>query len=122
MIARTCPQGHRIPGGAKVCPTCGWGAKKPRPDVPEAQRESYRKGYKSSEYRKNRLLRISIAHNACERCCLPVKPGQFECHHVVALRDGGTDDVRNLRILCTVPPNNCHKAVTREYRRQRRRA
>jgi 5-methylcytosine-specific restriction endonuclease McrA len=32
----------------------------------------------------------------------------LEVHHVVALVDGGTNELSNLRVLCT----DCHQAVT----------
>ena len=40
----------------------------------------------------------------CQECG---KAGRLECHHVVELQDGGTNDVGNLRTLC----RGCHIAA-----------
>lgn len=99
------------------------------PTVDEAARNArnpYRQAYKSAEYATNRQHRFERARGRCEGCGRLVGPGEWECDHVIELRDGGTDAIENLRILCIVPregaSHGCHGAKTAASRRRRRRA
>lgn len=115
-FARPCARcGTRIPSGT-FCPKC----KPPAPPQLESQRPAYRAHYASSEYRVNRKIRFRLAHGRCEVCGTPLagygaKGVRWEAHHVVALSDGGSDAVENLRCLCL----RCHGPITRANRRAR---
>ena len=97
---------------------CGKGA---RPQ--ERLRAAYRRHY-DSEYRSNRKLRYEMAGGRCEMCGRPVADGEWECDHLIPVRDwtraGSPNQVGNLRVLCRVTPSRCHQRKTREDRRKRR--
>ena len=73
---------------------------------------SYRRK-QSPEYLRNRAIERKRARGKCRKCGAP---GQ-EVHHKVWRRNGGTDDVSNLRLLC----RNCHHDEHREWARSPRR-
>lgn len=75
----------------------------------------YRKAYKSAEYATNRRHRFERARGRCESCSTPLLPGEWECDHVVALKDGGGNNIENLRVLC----KPCHRSKTRRDRNSR---
>lgn len=88
------------------------------PYIDEAERNArnpYRKAYRDPAYARNRQHRFERARGRCESCGIALEPGAWECDHLVALRDGGTNEVDNLRILC----RPCHKAKTGRARRSR---
>lgn len=84
-------------------------------------RQTWRAGYSSREYRVNRRLRYEHAHGKCEECRTPIRghlhPGgePWECDHVQALSDGGSNAMENLRCRC-LP---CHYTKTAQARRSR---
>lgn len=78
-------------------------------------RQPYRRSYFAAEYRRNRELAIDRAGGRCERCGLPLDD-DFSCDHIVALKDGGTNEVANLRILCWP----CALVKNRDDKRRRR--
>lgn len=45
----------------------------------------------------------------CEECGLKLLARRWEIDHIIALTNGGTNDPKNLRLLC----EPCHKAKTR---------
>lgn len=99
-----------------VCPRCAAARD-------EKNRAAYRKGYADPEYRRNRLERYRLVGGRCETCGADLK-GElhevglaWECDHVIALRDGGTNDVGNLRVRCTAD----HRKKTAADRARRRR-
>lgn len=131
MFPRPCALcGRKIASGS-YCAEClsrnpGLGSQ-PRP---ESTRAEYRAGYKSAEYQANRKKRLAMTAKTlsgaqvrdgfvgrCEYCGTPVRPGEFQCDHVVPLRDGGTNELRNLRIACR---QRCHNAKTRADRAARK--
>jgi hypothetical protein len=113
--------GVRIPSGT-YCPRCKPAAyTDPAPS--EAARNAaqpYRQGYRAN-YWSGRRERLVIARGRCEVCGATLATKEqsgvaWECHHVVALRDGGSNDPANLRCLCL----DCHHPITTETRRARR--
>lgn len=84
-------------------------------------RQTWRKGYSDPEYRQNRRERYESAHGCCEECGTPLLGRAFpdgepwECDHLVALSDGGSNTTENLRCRC-IP---CHHAKTASGRRRR---
>lgn len=80
------------------------------PRVDEAERNHrnpYRRAYSDPEYARNRQHRYERARGRCEGCGDAVGPGEWDCHHVVSVRKGGTHAIGNLRILC----KGCHKVA-----------
>lgn len=128
--------GRRTADGASRCDTHKVGGSRPRSCVvcgklsvgnycpdhdPQAEaeriaRNPYRLAYRDQEYARNRQLRFERARGRCESCGIPLASGEWESDHVVEVRDGGTNGIENLRILC----KPCHKRKTAERRRQRR--
>lgn len=89
------------------------------PEIDEAERNArnpYRKAYKDPQYATNRRHRFERARGRCEYCGTPLMPGDWECDHAVALKDGGTNDVSNLRVVC----KPCHRRKTRQERNSRK--
>lgn len=39
--------------------------------------------------------------------------GEWECDHIVTIKNGGTNDITNLRVLC----KPCHRSKTRQDRK-----
>ena len=96
------------PSAGNYCPTHD-------PRIDEAERNArnpYRRKYKSAEYTRNRQIRFERARGRCEMCGTQLQPAEWECDHVVALKDGGTNELENLRVLC----RPCHRAKTRRDR------
>lgn len=101
-----------------VSTLCGNYCQVHEPTVDEAARNAanpYRQAYKDPAYASNRRHRFQRARGRCEACQVALEPGGWECDHLVALRDGGTNEVENLRILC----KPCHKVKTAATRRKR---
>lgn len=89
------------------------------PTIDENERNArnpYRRKYRDPEYAKNRQHRFERAHGKCEACGLPLMPAEWECDHLIPLRDGGTNAVENLRVLC----KPCHQRKTRLERNSRK--
>jgi 5-methylcytosine-specific restriction protein A len=128
--------GKRTPDGASRCSAHKTGGARPRscvvcgrqtqgnycdlhePVIDEQTRDArnpYRKAYKSEEYARNRRLKFDRSGGRCELCKVECQPGDWQCDHVVPLSKGGTNDLSNLRILCT----SCHQRVTRASRASR---
>lgn len=85
------------------------------PTVDEAarnERNPYRKHYRDPAYARNRQHRFERARGRCEACGVHVETGEWECDHLIPLRQGGTHDITNLRVLCIA----CHRAKTAEDR------
>lgn len=119
----TCSQHKHGGGRQRPCVECGTlttGADycREHEGLGEQRRQeaqSYRTGYKTPAYRRNRLLRYEMAGGCCEGCGRSVGKGEWESHHVISLREwerrglpGDGDQVENLEILCVVEPNACH--------------
>ena len=51
-----------------------------------------------------RRLRLAVLHRDRYRCQKCNKAGSLECHHVVSLEAGGTNDLSNLETMC----RRCH--------------
>lgn len=119
-----CPQ-HAV-GSARLrpCLVCGVASRgnycdMHQPIVDEAERlarQPWRRNYSDATYQRNRRIRFERAHGRCEACGIVLQANGWECDHVVELRDGGTNDVSNLRALC----RPCHMAKTRAARKRRR--
>jgi len=96
------------------------------PKVDEAtrlERNPYRQAYKSTVYATNRQHRYERARGRCENCGKHVGPGEWECDHVITVREwtrrglsGDPNDITNLRVLCT----DCHKTKTKQDRLRRK--
>lgn len=97
--------------GVPYCAACAAAAEAER-----LERQPYRAAYGSDEYRRNRRARFELADGRCEVCGEPLDSNRYECHHVVALADGGTNELANLRVTHGRP---CHQAVTAAERRRR---
>lgn len=118
-----CPN-HQLGKGrrSRSCITCGVtssGDYCPAHDPQaETNRANYRSHYRSRDYQANRRLRFNLARGRCESCHLALEweGGGWECDHLVPLRQGGTNNISNLRILC-IP---CHRIKTAEDRRRTR--
>ena len=82
--------------------------------------------YRDPLYHKHKAQRYKLAGGCCEDCSQPVGKGEWECDHLVPLSQGGTNEIENLRIRCTLPrfgaPRGCHGLKTRHDRRERGRA
>ena len=146
-FAKPCPVcGARVPPGG-VCPRC---AGRGRPsscrecgarndgspycpahahlagEAGRVARQPWRMAYRDPAYFKNKGLRYRLTEGRCEACGLPVGRGEWECDHALPLSQGGTNEVDNLRILCTLPrfgaPHGCHGLKTASDRRERGRA
>lgn len=89
------------------------------PEIDEAIRNArnpYRKNYSEWEYRRNRQHRFERARGRCENCGIHLANGEWESDHVIPIRDGGTNAIDNLRILC----KPCHRAKTAADRKKPR--
>ena len=98
--------------GAGYCPACAAAL--------EAERlaaQPYRANYGANEYLTNRRRRFELAGGRCEVCGQALDPKHFECHHVVALADGGDSSLGNLRVTHGRP---CHQDMTADQRRRRK--
>lgn len=131
--ASRCEQ-HKTSGRRmQSCLVCGRPSKarfcaEHEPKVDEAlrlERNPYRQAYKSALYATNRQHRYERARGRCENCGTHVGAGEWECDHVITVREwtrrglpGDPNDISNLRILCTL----CHKTKTRHDRQQRKEA
>jgi len=74
----------------------------PAPVITEAERlirHPYRIQYGSSAYRRNRARALERAGGQCEACHEPHGPKK-EVDHTIPVRDGGSDDLVNLEVLC----------------------
>ena len=98
------------------------------PKVDEAARllkNPHRRAYSSKVFAANRQHRFEYARGRCESCGKTVGVGEWDCHHMIAIVDGGSNDMSNLRILCN-GPDSCHNRITaldkaeRVKRKQRR--
>lgn len=111
-------------GRLRACLVCGRPSQSNycqmhEPKVDEVERNArnpYRRNYKDPQYAKNRQHRFERAHGKCEGCGITLQPAEWECDHLVALRDGGTNDITNLRVLC----KPCHQRKTRSERNSRK--
>ena len=101
--------GRTVAGGESRCPVC-----LARWEAARAVRQPYRAAYSDSDYRRNRLGRYRLARGCCEMCGRPLVKGQWDCHHVIELEQGGSNAVENLRVLCRRP---CHERLTAQARR-----
>ena len=93
---KVCFCGRRaLPGGNRC-------ARHPAPVVTEAERVArhpYREHYASPEYRRNRVRALERTGGFCEACYEPHGPHK-EVDHILPLRDGGSDELGNLKVLC----------------------
>lgn len=132
-MARTrsfCPYCHGIVPASQRCP-CRKAKRKPTPgDATRQQREPWRRSYGDPEYQRNRQTAIERTGGRCTDCnrmCAEKRDGRWytaslggEVDHLVALEDGGTNEVGNLALRC----KSCHgkrdAARRREKDRNRR--
>jgi 5-methylcytosine-specific restriction protein A len=97
------------PSASNYCPVH-------EPQTEEAarnERMGYRKHYLTREYQRNRQHRFERARGRCENCGTHLITGEWECDHLVTIRNGGTNALENLRVLC----KPCHKLKTAVDRR-----
>lgn len=126
--------GVRVADGASRCQQHLTGGKRPRPCLvcarpsqgnycPEHEpkvdeqlrnaKNPYRRAYKDQQYARNRQHRFERARGRCEICQVALIAGEWECDHVVTIKNGGTNDITNLRVLC----KPCHRKKTRQDRK-----
>jgi hypothetical protein len=110
-------------GRPGTCEVCGHrtehGARCPLHPVTEAERRRrfpYREHYSSVAYRRNRPLRYLYDQGTCQRCHKPVPADNYRCDHHVAVLDGGSDEIENLRTM----HHGCHNVKTTADRRRRK--
>ena len=60
-------------------------------------------------------IRVRVIERAAHRCETCGMAGRFEIHHVVSLKDGGSNDLDNLIALC----RTCHLKVHTSWRPER---
>ena len=137
---RPCPScGARVPAGG-ICPRCA-GQRRPSScrecgrrtadggpycaahlylasEAARVAKQPYRLAYRDPLYHKHRAQRYKLAGGCCEDCGVPVGKSEYECDHVVPLSQGGTNEIENLRIRCTLH----HHLKTSHDRRERGRA
>lgn len=114
---------HKV-GGARPrpCMVCGVASQGNycllhEPQVDEAERNArnpYRKAYSDPEYARNRRIRFERAGGRCEMCGIGLQPAEWDCDHLVDVKNGGTNSLDNLRVLC----RPCHKRKTAATRRR----
>lgn len=136
--AKSCTQcGRRTPDGSARCELHKTASRRPRPclvcgiasagnycpthlpTVDEAERNArnpYRRAYKSAEYARNRQIRFERSRGRCNHCNIALDPAEWECDHIVPLKDGGTNELNNLVVLC----KPCHRDKTRRDRDTRK--
>jgi 5-methylcytosine-specific restriction endonuclease McrA len=113
-------------GFPKTCIVCGRRGvagtsrceKHPAPVQTEAERLArapYRRGYSDPEYLRNRQICHQEATGRCAACGEPLG-SDWQCDHIVPLRDCGSNLLENLQCLC----GRCTKAKTRADRQRRR--
>lgn len=117
-----CPACAAVLPRASSCRLCGVrtaGAAYCRAHSAEGERlarQPSRAAYRDPAYLANRRRRYELAGGRCEDCGADLSDGHWECDHLVAARDGGSNLVENLRVRCT----GCHREKTRADRRRRR--
>lgn len=136
--AKSCTQcGRRTPDGSSRCEQHKVASRRNRPclvcgiasagnycpthlpAVDEAERNArnpYRRAYKSAEYARNRQIRFERSRGRCNSCNIALDPAEWECDHIVPLKDGGTNALENLVVLC----KPCHRAKTQRDRDTRK--
>jgi 5-methylcytosine-specific restriction endonuclease McrA len=138
-FSRPCRACGRVAApGATLCPSCASGAGKRlsscrvcgartdgSPYCPEhiasaatirRRERPHERRYTRQQYLVNRRLRWERSHHRCEECEAPLEGRPWECDHDLAVIDGGTDDVENLRVHCP----ECHHKKTAADRRRRK--
>lgn len=78
-------------------------------------RQPYRRGYQTAEYRRNRRLCLQFAAGRCSQCRGPLGDDPH-VDHIIPLRDGGSDELKNLQATCP-RCNYDKKRVDRQRRR-----
>jgi RNA-directed DNA polymerase len=68
-----------------------------------------------NSYAIHRQDLLAIYGQTCQQCGKQELPGRLHTHHIKARKDGGTDNLMNLILLC----QDCHKETT-SYGRKRR--
>lgn len=60
---------------------------------------------RSSEFNSNRRILLK-QHKGCEKCGRTI---DLEVHHKIPVIEGGTDELDNLQVLCSICHNEAHK-------------
>lgn len=122
-----CPYCGRIVPAGQSCPCRPRPKRKPtQGDKTRDQREPWRARYGRAEYQRNRQEAISRSHGLCVDCstvCAVYRNGRWytsglggEVDHLVALEDGGSDEVKNLALRC----KSCHGLRDAKRRRSKK--
>ena len=74
--------------------------------MPARKFGTYSDRYHTPAWRRITKLVRSRAQNVCERCGSSAPP--LACHHILAIRDGGTEDLSNLILLDRKCHHNAH--------------
>lgn len=124
---RAVPDGNRCtahvtppPSSCRVCPRRalageGFCSAHMPTEADRLARAPYRHSYTKAQYRRNRARRYTIARGLCEACGVTLSLG-WECDHVIALADHGTNALENLRALCA----HCHTQKTKHDMKRRK--
>lgn len=111
-FAKVCFCGRRAVAGETRC------ARHPAPKQTQAERlaaQPWRMAYQDPSYSRNRLRAYERSGRKCELCDVQLGAHEYVCDHVLALTDGGTNDLQNLQVLC----GPCSQVKTRMDRRAR---
>ena len=111
--------GGRRPSSCRVCGARTGGGpycRQHSSEIDRVRRQPWRSGYDDPLYRAGRLERFEQAGRRCEDCGAELEGRPWECDHLVALRDGGTNITGNLRVRCP----DCHQRKTAADRRRRK--
>jgi len=106
LFAISCPAcSARVEATDEKCSRCGRSrAGIPRTEAQRLKSQPYRAHYKSALFTTNRPIVLRIAEYRCQwlGCGAPIgrAPKDWQCDHIVPVRDGGTDDLSNLQALC----------------------
>lgn len=116
-MGRVCPRcGRAIPRGAShVCPLATVPSRDRARERERRDRETWRDGYSSREYRAARDAALARSRGLCEACGAvtfvrtsrgwrKVASDYGATHHVVPLSGGGANDPSNVVVLCA----RCH--------------
>ena len=120
MTRHWCERCMRVHESGEPCPKAPQ-RKSPRPDTRHG-RDPSRSSYGKADYQRNRQRALQLTHGRCARCGRVIarkEHGQWRTegggtHHIVPLRRGGTNDLRNLVPLC----DRCHAQADAEERRR----
>lgn len=119
-MAMLCPWCHHVVPARTTCP-CRKVGRDRKAEADRRKREPWRGRYASSKARDAKQVAMERTKGRCSMCGAQVAEqvqGRWmarggEVHHVIPLRDGGTDDPSNLTLMCL----SCHRTLDASLRR-----